>query len=119
VAINTLKHGAYLAEKDDHERMRNSHVRSAWNSVKEVKTDYFLRQLTDHHRLLYELISASSGILSGDLWRLYLEACGERNIKPIAVRTHSDYCNKLVETSLVQAKRAPIQGKVREFVAAN
>ena len=35
--------------------------------------------------------------------------------KPIAVRTYSDYCNKLVEVGLVQAKRAAIQGKVRKF----
>jgi len=74
-----------------------------------------LRKLTDHHRLLYELIAKKAGILSGDLWRLYLKMCRTTGTKPIAIRTYSDYCNKLVEVGLVQAKRAAIQGKVREF----
>jgi Cdc6-like AAA superfamily ATPase len=90
-------------------------VKRAWNSAKDLKKSYLLRKLTDHHRLLYELIAKNKGILSGDLWRLYLKTCHTKQIKPIAVRTYSDYCNKLVELGLVQAKRAAIQGKVRQF----
>jgi len=115
IAIQTLKNAAYLAERDNHEKIRSSHVKRAWNSVNDMKKSYLLRKLTDHHRLLYELIAKKGGILSGDLWRLYLKTCRTTVTKPIAVRTYSDYCNKLVELGLVQAKRAAIQGKVREF----
>jgi Cdc6-like AAA superfamily ATPase len=90
-------------------------VKHAWNSAKDIKKTYLLRKLTDHHRLLHELIVKNSGILSGDLWRLYLKTCSARRIHPIAVRTYSDYCNSLVELNLVEAKRAAIQGKVRVF----
>jgi Fe2+ transport system protein FeoA len=38
-----------------------------------------------------------------------------RKVRPIAIRTHLNYCNKLVELGLVQAKRPAIQGKTREF----
>lgn len=115
IAIQTLKNAAYLAERDDRKEIGSSHVKRAWNGAKDLKKTYLLRKLTDHHRLLYELVAKSKKVLSGDLWRLYLKTCNMKKIRPIAVRTYSDYCNKLVELSLVQAKRAAIQGKVREF----
>lgn len=115
IAIQTLKNAAYLAERDDRKEIGSSHVKRAWNSVKDMKKTYLLRKLTDHHRLLFELVAKSKKVLSGDLWRLYLKTCNSKKIRPIAVRTYSDYCNKLVELGLVQAKRAAIQGKVREF----
>jgi len=115
VAIQTLKNAAYLAEKDRHKTILHQHVHWACDSAKNLKKASLLRELTDHHCLLYELIARNAGILSGDLWRLYLKKCRSTGVKPIAVRTYSDYCNKLTELGLVQAKRAAIQGKVREF----
>jgi len=58
-------------------------------------------------------------VLSGDLWRLYLRACAVSRTKPIALRTYSDYCNDLTTLGLVNANRACIQGKVREFTPAS
>ena len=118
IAIQTLRHAAYLAERENQGMIRPSHVERAWNSAKELKKTYVLRRLTDHHRLIYDLVVANPGIRSGDLWRTYLKACKRKKLKPIAVRTYSDYCNKLVDIGLIQAKRAAIQGKVREFSAA-
>ena len=115
VAIQTLRNAAILAEKEGAERVRDADIRKGWNSAKEIKRTYLLHKLTDHHRLLYQLIAKRPGILSGDLWRLYLKTCRSKKLKPIAVRTFSDYCNKIAELGLVQAKRAAIQGKVREF----
>jgi cell division control protein 6 len=117
IAVQTLKNAAYLAEREGQEAIGEQHVHRAWHSAKEVNKTYLLRKLTDHHRLLYDLIEKNPGILSGDLWRLYLKTCNARKIAPIAVRTYSDYCNNLAELGLVQAKRAAIQGKVREFSA--
>lgn len=76
---------------------------------------HLLWKLTDLHRLLFELIAKSKKILSGDLWRLYQKTCRGTGTKPIAVGTYSEYCNKPVELGLVQANRAAMQGKVREF----
>lgn len=115
IAIQTLKTSAYLAENNDKKEVSALHVERAWNSAKELKKTYLLRRLPDHHRLLYELIAKKPGILSGDLRRFYLKTCNARKIKPIAIRTHVNYCKKLVELGLVQAKRAVIQGKTREF----
>ena len=117
IAIQTLKNAAHMAEKDGNEEIQASHIRRAWNAAKDMERTHLLRNLTDHHHLLYELIAKKRKVLSGDLWRMYLKTCDKRNIKPIAVRTYSDYCNELVDLRLVQTKRAAIQGKVREFRA--
>ena len=118
VAIQSLRNAAILAERDQASSICSRHVDAGWNSSKDIKMTYLLRKLTDHHRLLYELVAKRPGILSGDLWRLYLRTCRQKALTPIAVRTFSDYCNKLAELGLIRAKRAAIQGKVREFSPA-
>ena len=48
-------------------------------------------------------------------WKAYLEKCGELKKQPIALRTFSEYMNKLIELDLVQWDRALVRGKVRVF----
>lgn len=115
IALQTLKNAAYLAERDKKRKISVRHVERSWNSAKDSKKSFVLQKLTDHHRLLYKLIKKKNYILSGDLWRLYLKTCNSWKIRPIAVRTYPNYCNKLTELGLIQTKRAAIQGKVREF----
>jgi len=117
IAIQILRNAALLAETHGAEAIDVIRVHRAWHSANDVKKTHLLRRLTDHHRLLCELIVDKPGILSGDLWRLYLKTCRSKRIKPIAVRTYSDYCNKLADSGLVEAKRAAVAGKVREFKA--
>jgi orc1/cdc6 family replication initiation protein len=117
IGIQTLKDAACFAEAGGHDRIEVDHVRRAWNSAKDLSLTHQLRSLSDHHRLLYELIKKNPGIRSGNLWRLYLRTCGARSITPIAIRTYSDYCNTLVALELVESKRATVPGKVREFSA--
>lgn len=90
IAIQTLKNAAYLAEKDNRKKIRPVDVRRAWNAAKDLKKTYLLHKLTDHHRLIFELVAKNKKILSGDLWRVYLKTCSAKKIKPIAVRTYSD-----------------------------
>ena len=67
------------------------------------------------HCLLYKLIDKSDILLFGDLRPLYPKTCRVRRIKPIALRTYSEYCNKLFVLGLIQAKMAAIQGKVSDY----
>jgi len=115
LAIQTLRNAAMLAEVEGAEVIGPGHVEAGWNSASQVKKSYLLGKLTDHHRLLYEIIGDNPGIRSGQLWKVYLKTCRERGMKPIAVRTYSDYCNALGRQGLVEIKRAAVSGKVREF----
>jgi Cdc6-like AAA superfamily ATPase len=115
VSIQTLKNAAYNAENDLSRKINEKHIREGYNSAKDLKKTYLLNKLTTHHRLLYELVKERKVIHSGQLWKIYLEKCAELKKPTIALRTFSEYMNKLIELDLVQWDRALVRGKVRVF----
>jgi cell division control protein 6 len=56
MALQTLKRAAWLAERDRASKITDTHVRKAWSSTRELKTQYLLGKLTRDHRILYEKI---------------------------------------------------------------
>ena len=114
-AIQTLGIACQCAERYGARYLGRTHVKQGWNRARELKALYSLDALSDHHRLLYELLKTKGELLSGELWRLYLRKCKEKGLRPIAVRTFSDYMNRLIREGLVTGKRAQIRGKVRIF----
>jgi len=119
VAIQTLKKAAYNAENDFSERIRSKHIKDGYNSVRQIKKTYILNKLTSHHRLLFDLVKERKNIHSGQLWKAYLEKCASLDKRPIALRTFSEYMNKLIELDLIQWDRALVKGKVRVFKIPN
>lgn len=115
VAIQTLKNAAYNAENDYSQEIKNKHIKSAYNSAKDIKKIYLLNKLTEHHRILHGLIKKAGEIKSGILWKEYLKECKKLKRQPIAQRTYSEYVNKLIELDLVRWDRALVRGKVRTF----
>lgn len=115
VAIQTLKNSAYRAETDFSRTIKDKHVKEGYNSAKVLNKRYLLDKLTGHHRLLYELVGERKEVNSGDLWKAYLEKCASLKKQPIALRTFSEYMNKLIELDLVKWDRALVRGKVRVF----
>lgn len=115
VAIQTLKTAAYSAENDLRGKIQEKDIKKGFNSSKDLKKTYLLNKLTTHHRLLYDLIKEKRTIHSGTLWKVYLERCAKLKKHPIALRTFSEYMNKLIELDLVQWDRALVRGKVRVF----
>jgi len=113
VAIRTLRNASHQAERECKTRIEYEDVHKGWNSAKDLKKTYLLNKLTEHHRLLYEIIKKQKEVLSGKLWSLYLNECQRKKIKPMAVRTYSIYTNKLIELGLIRAERALVRGKVR------
>lgn len=115
VAIQTLKNAAYVAENDLSQKIKKKHVEEGYTSAKNLKKTYLLNKLTTHHRLLYKLVKENKEIESGELWKIYIKKCKKKNKQPIAIRTYSEYMNKLIELDLVQWDRALKRGKVRVF----
>jgi orc1/cdc6 family replication initiation protein len=115
VAIQTLKNAAYNAEKDAGKTINENHIKDGFTSAKGMKKAYLLDKLTSHHRLLYEIVKARHEINSGALWDAYLARCRAENKPAIALRTFSEYMNRLIELDLVRWDRALVRGKVRVF----
>jgi len=119
VAIQTLKKAAYDAEKDACKTINENHIKNGFTSAKGIKKTYLLDKLTSHHRILYEIVRERKEINSGELWEAYLSRCRAENKPPIALRTFSEYMNKLIELDLVRWDRALVRGKVRIFKVSN
>ena len=114
-AIQILRIASRKAERDGAGLMSFKNVMKAWNVARELKDVYILDSLSDHHRLLFRLVQKKGEVLSGELWRLYLRRCKSKRIKPIAVRSFSNYMNRLIREGLITTSRALLRGRVRIF----
>lgn len=114
-AIQTLRNAAYMADNEQSPNIKLVHIKNGYNSSKDLKKSYLLDRLNSHQRLFYELVKENKEINSGELWTAYLERCEKLQKHPIAVRTYSEYMNKLIEMELVYWDRALVKGKVRAF----
>jgi Cdc6-like AAA superfamily ATPase len=115
IAIQTLRNAAYIADNEQSPNIKLVHIKNGYNSSKDLEKSYLLDRLNSHQRLLYELVKENNEINSGELWKLYLEKCRKLQKHPIAMRTYSEYMNKLIELELVHWDRALVKGKVRVF----
>jgi Cdc6-like AAA superfamily ATPase len=115
IAIQILRNAAYAAEREHCSTIKLVHIKEGHNLSRELEKSYILNRLNSHHRLLYELVKENKEINSGELWKAYLERCRKLKKHPIAVRTYSEYMNKLIELELVHWDRALVKGKVRAF----
>lgn len=115
VAVRSLKAAAELAETERLDAISTHAIRKQWNEAQEAKKACILKNLTEDHRILYEIVEQKRQILSGDLWREYQHRCTLLKRKPLASRTFSDYANRLVQAGLITSERARVKGKVRLF----
>ena len=118
VAIQTLKNAAYYAERSGAKRIFQERLDRGWKDARAIKRTYLLNKLTEDYRILFEIVRQKKEIISGDLWAAYLSGAAERGLNPIALRTFSEYMNKLRDVGLVKVSRAGVRGKVRLFKVA-
>jgi cell division control protein 6 len=115
IAIQILRNAANSAERDLSKSIGMKHIKKVDNQSEDLKKGFLLERLTSHQRILYELVKGKKEINSGELWKFYRERCRKEKIQPIALRTFSDYMNKLIELGLIHWDRALVRGKVRVF----
>jgi cell division control protein 6 len=114
-AIHVLKNASFFAEKELRKTVELKDIKAGYSSTKGLEKARFLDKLSSHHRLLYELVKKRKEVNSGELWKVYLSECKRIKKQPIALRTYSEYMNRLIEIDLVQWDRALVRGKVRVF----
>jgi orc1/cdc6 family replication initiation protein len=117
--IQILRNAAFNADKERSQTLEQRHVRMGHNLSENVKKGFLLERLTAQHRLLYELVKKNKEIASGELWKTYCRKCKRQKLRPIALRTFSDYMSKMIDLGLIQWDWAPVRGKVRNFRVAD
>jgi cell division control protein 6 len=115
IAIRALKNMAELAEGQDRNQLSGDFLRRQWEAARAASQDAALRQLTEDHRIVHEIVKEHGQILSGSLWQQYVHRCAERRRTPLAPRTFSEYANRLIQVGLITSERARAKGKVRLF----
>ena len=112
VAFQILRMAANLAEEENARAISIQHIQKSYRSATELKMDYELKQLSPHHRLLYEIIKGSPKITSSNLWRRYVEGCKAMDNEPHSERSFNAYLHDLIRAGLIIRKRLNIRGKV-------
>ena len=97
LAIRNLHGAAELAEADGCAGIGAADLAEQCRALAEARHMHILRALTQDHRILYEIVADRKEIGSSDLWSEYLEHCGLINRRPIAMRTFSNYANRLAQ----------------------
>jgi cell division control protein 6 len=115
VAIHTLRNAARHADDERSGRLQEEHVVKGHNNARNLRKTYLLDRMDGDYRILFQIVARMGEVESGALWHAYLIRCVELNRKPIAVRTFSEYMNRLFDMELIQIDRAPIKGNVRLF----
>lgn len=115
VAVQTLRSAANIAEGAYAKFIETPHIHRGFASTSDLKRQYILKTLTEHHRLLYQLVRESGPIASRDLRRLYLDGCRERNTDAVAPRTFTQHLGRLAELHLLKADRASFRGRMNRF----
>lgn len=70
-----------------------------------AREDELLASLSEHHCLLYDLVSVRGPIPAAALERAYREACGRQDLEPVATRTLNKYLIALCTRGLLERTR--------------
>lgn len=119
IAIRALRNAALNAEADGSPSIGMKHIMAGQTSARDFRKEVLLAKLSSHHRLLYDLVKQGGEINSGELWEAYLAESRRLGRPAIALRTFSEYMNRLIELELVRWDRALVRGKVRVFRVEN
>jgi len=114
-AIQTLRNAAEFAEAQGSKTISKDHIDTAVSNTKDLGRVYILKKLGDHYQILFNLIEASEGIISTQLWKSYQKECKRKAIEPVAKRTYSYYLNKMIHLKLIEAKLARVRGHIYLF----
>ncbi len=112
VAVNALRTGAEHAAIDSAPVITPSHIERGWTTAHKLKIQYRLKRLTEHHRLLVEIVDGQGEISSGLLWATYLQRCKDIGLRPVADRTFSLYINTLASQGFLNRDRVATPGSI-------
>jgi len=117
IAVQTLRMTASLAEKLNRAKIALDDVSKGFEDMEAIKKKYELEALSEHHRVLFDVIKSNPGISSSQLVERYTLEAEQRGLKPKSVRTLTNYMNELISLKHVWYDRASTKGNVRCFFA--
>jgi archaeal cell division control protein 6 len=115
VAIQTIKKAAECAEQKRNDTIHLKDLVNSGINARQIKITKVLESLSEHHRIIYEVIRKSRRIESGKLWLAYKEACHREKKQNAPQRTFQYYRDELLYMGLICSKRLRVRGNVRLY----
>lgn len=113
VALRTLRRGAQLAEMEAGARLLAAHVEKGWVEVVALEERYLLGKVTEHHRLIYDVVRRAGSVESINARTRYVEICARKGLMPVAPRTFTKYVTQLAQLNLITKTVPNKWGNVR------
>lgn len=115
MAIQTIRNAANGAECEHKGMIDINDLKRSCIDARELKINKVLDNLTEHHRMIFEIIRDRKKIISGKLWDAYEDECRKKKAKPAPQRTFQYYRDELLNMGLICSKRMRIRGNVRLY----
>ena len=106
IAIQSLRTAVYLAEKGRIPQVRVKDIEEGLRRSDDLRKRYQLKALSEHHRLLFQIVKDAKRISTVEAWRKYLHLAKEQGLKPMKRRTFNHYKQYLVQNRLLQERQA-------------
>lgn len=107
IAIQTLRIASYSADKEAASHIRIGDIEEGLKKSSELRRRYVLKSLSEHHRLLYQIVKDSQQITSANLWKKYRTQARKQGLEPMARRTFNHYKQYLVRNRLLEEHQGP------------
>jgi cell division control protein 6 len=116
IALEALKSAAEYAESEGNV-IGLEHVHKGLRNIKQSRAELVLEGLTQHHRIIFNIIRERPDVVSGDLWGEYVDVCRKTGLTSLARRTFSSYLERLENLQLISSEQLNVMGKNRKFKA--
>jgi len=105
IAIQTLRTAAFLSEKERSPQLLPSAIDQGLVASSQLRREYHLRGLSDHHRLLYRIVRDQEAVAAVELWTLYRKLAPKEGLEPMARRTFNHYKQYLLASRFLREKQ--------------
>jgi len=112
-AVQTLRSVAYLAEKKRKASIELDDIEEGLRKSNSLRKRYILKSLSDHHRLLYQIVKEAGEIDSVRLWKKYLSRSKKVGIETMERRTYNNYKQQLIMNKLLKERQGKGRGNQR------
>jgi cell division control protein 6 len=112
VGLQCLLKAGREAERDEVKKLKVKHVKAIMKHVKEAKPQVLKKKVSEHEKLLLNVLSVTKRMTAGELYNKYSELAEKKGHKPVSDRAVRDFINHLADTGLIEITEKKV-GKSR------
>ena len=117
MAIQLLRQAAADAEQAGSAKLALKFIDNNLRQWQVIRSEAQLAPLSEHEKIILELVKHHTPIGSTELAGLYVAYCRDKNLQPMARRTFTKYLSRLIAGGMVNAVSGPASQGGRQLRA--